>query len=344
MNPVRPAVRVLEALVTHWKPDRYLNASPQGYRERVRSPPTRSSSGTPLPVRAASLVLLVVAGAGISCQTRAAEVLARVGGTDVTVEEVRSYVETLSPTDQAALAKDPGLLSPIVRAYLARQAVLREALARKYDQQPSVRAQLDRVREQALTELYLDSVSRSPDGYPSDAEVQGAYDASKGVFEVPRQLRLAQIYVAVPKGVDRAAEDKARKKVDELARKLKQKGADFAALARSESEDKQTAVQGGEIGWLTEAQMVPGIRSVATALAKDAVSEPVHLEDGWHLLKLLETRPSGKRPLPEVRDAIVDQLRANRARELRQAHVAKLLEQSPPAINELALSKVLLKK
>jgi peptidylprolyl isomerase len=279
-------------------------------------------------------------GAGLSCQARGAEVLARVGGTDVTVEEVRSYVETLGPADQAALAKDPTLLSQTVRSYLARQAVLREALAKKYDQQPAVRAQIDRARDQALTELYLESVSRPPEGYPSDVEIQAVYDTAKSAFEIPRQFRLAQLYVAVPKGADKAAEEKARKKVDELVKKLKQKGSDFAALARTDSEDKQTATQGGEIGWLTEAQMVPGIRTVATGLSKDAISEPTRLDDGWHVLKLLETKPPGTRTLSEVREAIADQLRQKRSRDLRQAFLAKLLDQNPPAINELALSKV----
>jgi len=278
-----------------------------------------------------------------SCRTRAAEVLARVGGNDVTVEEVRGYVETLGAQEQSALSKDPSLLSQVVRTYLARQAVLREAQARKYDQQPTVRAQLDRVRDQALVDLYLDSVSHPPEGYPSDAELQAAYDANKAAFEVPRQLHLAQIFVALPKGADKAAEEKARRKVDEVVKKLKQKGSDFGALARTDSEDKQSAPQGGDIGWLAEAQVLPGIRSTAGALAKDAVSEPVRLDDGWHLLKLLDVRPPGTRPLAEVRDGLVQQLRAARARDLRQAYVSRLVEQSSPALNELALAKVLQK-
>lgn len=287
-----------------------------------------------LPVMAAASVAL------IACQARAAEVVARVAGADVTVEEVQRYVETLASQDQAAMAKDPALLSQVVRAYLGRQAVLREAQAKKFEQQPSVKAQLDRLRDQAVTELYLESVSRPPESYPSDAEVQAAYDANKAAFDVPRQFRAAQIFVAVARGADKVVEERARRKLDEVVKAVKAKGADFAAVARADSEDKQTAPQGGEIGWLSESQMVPGIRSVATALAKEAISDPVRLDDGWHVVKLLDTRPAATRSLSEVKDGLVTQLRAARARELRQAYMAKLLEQSAPAINELALSKV----
>ena len=281
--------------------------------------------------------------AGTSCRTRAAEVLARVGGSDVTVEEIRAHVETLGAAEREALSRNPALLSQFVRLYLTRQAVLREALAKKFEQQPAVKAQLDRLRDEALTDLYLDSVSRPPEGYPSDAEIEPAYEANKPAFEVPRQFRIAQIYVALPKGADRAAEEKARKRAEDVSKKLKQKGADFAAVARAESDDKQTAPQGGEIGWLTEAQLLPGIRPTVTSLAKDAVSDPVRLDDGWHIMKLLETRAASMRSLSEVREGIVTQLRASRARELKQAYMAKVLEQGAPAINELALAKVLAK-
>jgi peptidylprolyl isomerase len=267
------------------------------------------------------------------------DAVARIGGTDVGTAEVRAYLDTLGPEQQAAIAKDPALLSQVVRAYLARQAVMKEARAKKFDQDPAVRAQLDRVRDEALAELYLTAVSQPDAKYPSDAEVQAAYDANQAAFQVPRQFRVAQIFVAARKG-DESAEKASRKRVDELAKKLERKGADFAAIAAAESDDKAAASRGGEIGWLTEEQMVPGIRATVTSLAAGAVSAPVRLDDGWHVVKVLETKAASTRPLAEVRGAIATQLRAERAKANRQAFLAKLLEQNPPAINELALSKL----
>ena len=284
---------------------------------------------------AAAVALAILATSG---RTAAAdEAVARVGGVDVSGAELRAYLESLGAQDKAAIAKDPALLTPVVRSYLARQAVLKEARAKKWDQEPSTRAQLDRLRDQALAELYLDSVSQPPASYPSDAEVQAAYDANQAAFQVPRQFRIAQIFVAARKG--EPGEDAARKGV-ELAKKLERKGADFAALAASESDDKAAGARGGEIGWLAEGQIVPGIRATVTGLAPGAVSAPVRLDDGWHVVKLLETKAAFTRTLAEVRGAVAAQLRAERAKANRQAFLAKLLEQNPPAINELALSKL----
>jgi peptidylprolyl isomerase len=291
---------------------------------------------------AAAALLPAMSSGGEAPSSHPPEVIGRMSGIDVSSDELRAYLESLGAQDRAMLAKDPAALSQVVRAYLARRAVLKEAQAKKWDQQPTIKAQLDRAREQGLIELYLDSVSRPPDGFPTDAEVKAAYEANKAAFEVPRQFRLSQIFLVGPAETDKEGVSKARQKLDQVVAKLKQKGADFAAIARTDSDDKESAPRGGEIGWLTESQMVPGIRSAVT-LAKEGVSEPIRLDDGWHLLKVLETKPAFTRPLAEARESIATQLRADRARANRQAYLTKLLEQNPPTINELALPKVLAK-
>jgi len=300
----------------------------------------------PKPIRPNLALLAVAACAGLlpplsARGTASAEVVARVGATDVTQEEVRAYLETLAPKEKQAVGKDAGLLLQVVRSYLAQKAVLQEAKAKHWEQDPAVKAQLERLRDQALVELYLQSVSKPPEGYPSESEVRAAYDANPAAFAVPRQYRLAQVFLAA--GPEEGEGAKVRARAEELGRKLKQKGADFGAVAKAQSDDKVSSARGGEIGWLTEEQMVPGIRAVVAGAAKDLVSEPIRLGDGWHLVKVLEVRPPSTRPFPDVRDAIAEELRSERAKATRHAYLTKLLERNPPAINELTLSRAVVK-
>lgn len=269
-----------------------------------------------------------------------ADVVARVGDRDVTVAEVRQFVAALPPRDQAVLAQDPALLSRALRMMLANQLVLKEAITKKWDKNPAVEAQLERVREQAVVETYLRSVSQPPENYPDDAEIQKAYDANKTAFVVPRRYRLSQIFVALPAEGDKNAEAAANRKLAEVQAKLKAAKADFAALAKEFSDEKQSAEQGGEIGWLQEDQIRPEIKAEVTGLASGNVSSPIKMSDGWHFIKLLETKASETRPLSEVRDALVQRLRAQRAEALQRAYLAQLLERNPPVVNELGLSKV----
>jgi parvulin-like peptidyl-prolyl isomerase len=265
------------------------------------------------------------------------DVVARVGNANISAEELRAYVGALGAREQAALAKDPALLSQTVRMLLANRLVLQEVVAKKWDQQPNVAAQLDRVRESALVEIYLQSVSTPADSYPGEEDLQKVYEANRSALLVPRQFQLAQIFVAAPKESDKAAEDKAKRKLDEIQAKLKAPNADFTAIARAEGEAKD----GGDLGWVAENQIRPEIKVQVIGLAKNAVSEPIRLDDGWHILKLLDTKAAYTRTLPEVRDQLVQQMRSERATMMRRAYLAELLKEHPPILNELALSNLL---
>ncbi|WP_349531127.1 peptidylprolyl isomerase [Bradyrhizobium sp. NAS80.1] len=180
-------------------------------------------------------------------------------------------------------------------------------------------------------------MSTPPANYPSDDGLQAVYDANRTAMVMPRQFQLAQIFVASPKDTaDKVVEDRARKSLDEIQRKLKAPGADFAAIA-----GETGAKNGGDLGWIAEGQIRPEIRSQVMGLTKGAISEPIWLDDGWHILKLIDTKASYTRTLPEVRDQLVQQMRSERAAVLRRAYLAELLKQNPPVVNELALSSLL---
>jgi parvulin-like peptidyl-prolyl isomerase len=269
------------------------------------------------------------------------EVVARVGSNDISADDLRTFIATLGPREQAALAQDPALLSQAVRVMLSNRLVMQELAGKKWDKQPQIEAQLEKVRESALVELYLQSVSNPPANFPSEDDLQKVYEANRASFQVPRQYQIGQIYIAVAKDADKATADAAKKKVDEVQKKLKAPGADFAAIARADSSSKESAERGGDLGLLPEDQIRPEIRAQITGLAKGAVSEPITMEDGVHFIRLIDTKVPYTRTLPEVRDALVRQIRQQRAAQLRQNYLAELLKQQPPIINELALAKLL---
>lgn len=284
-------------------------------------------------MKSASLLLLLsLLPAVISSPAGAADVVARVGGTDVTIDDLRAYIDTLPEADQAALTKNPSAMIQVVRQYLAKEQVLRELKEKKFDQQGDIKAKLERIRDAALLELYLQSVAKIPDSFPSDAELQTAYDTNRTAFVAPRQYKLSQIFIAAPKDA------KAPAKLDEAMKKLKARGADFAAIAKEFSDSD--ADKGGDLGWLSENQIVPEIRQVVAGLGKEGVSESIRLNDGWHILKLADTKPAGVLPLAEVRSSLRERLRQVRGQQLRQAYLAKLTQENPPVLNELALGKL----
>jgi len=67
-------------------------------------------------------------------------------------------------------------------------------------------------------------------------------------------------------------------------------GASFADLARSHSDDKGSAVSGGDLGWVSPGDLVPQFEEAMNALRPGQVSEPFETQFGWHIVQVLSRR------------------------------------------------------
>jgi parvulin-like peptidyl-prolyl isomerase len=268
------------------------------------------------------------------------DVVARAGDVKLTRADVSALLAALGPDAQARLAAEPALLTPLVRARLAEQVLVSEAKARDWDRQGKVRTLIEAAQREAIFRSYLASVSAPPADYPSEAELQAAYDANRALFATPRALHVAQIYLVAPADADPATLAKARKQAADLLRRARAPGADFSALARTASQDTTSAAQGGDLGFTDENRLVPEIRQALATLKPGEISEPVRTGTGLHLVKLIEARPAGTRPFAEVRDQLRASLRAAKEQQNAQAYLAKRVAPDAATIDEQALKQL----
>lgn len=267
-------------------------------------------------------------------------VIAKVGDSEVKADDIKPFIEKLPVRDQLLLSKDPVAMNEFVRNLIIQQLVYKEAISKKWEQQSQVAAQLERIRQQAITQSYLQSLATPPADYPSQAELQTAYDALKknNALQVPKQYRLAQIYIACPKGSSKEIEAKFQTKLDGVVKAIK--SGDFAAVAKAQSDDAASAQRGGDLGFLAESQIQPEIKTAAATLAKGGVSDPIRLNDGWHVIKLIEIKEPFTASLDEVKGSLTKELRSQKAQVLGKAYLAKLLQENPVTLNEIAVSKL----
>lgn len=266
-----------------------------------------------------------------------------VGSTQASLSEasVTGMLKLLPPAARMQLAADPKRLDELVRSRLAVEAVLAEAHSKGWEKQSNVQAQIEAARRDVIARSYLASVSAPPAGYPSDADVQAAYDQHQAAFATPRELRIAQIYVAVQPGADAATVDKARKRADDLARRAGGRGADFSALAQSNSDDKTSAAKGGDMGFVPDPLLLPEIRKAADGLKPNEVAGPIQTGAGFHVIKLLDTHAPGTAPFSAVKDRIAAELREQREQQNARAYLAKLVAPDSVTIDEKALKAAL---
>ncbi len=77
--------------------------------------------------------------------------------------------------------------------------------------------------------------------------------------------------------------------IQDIKRQLDE-GADFAELAKENSQDPASALNGGDLGWATPDQFVGQFGEIMDRTAKGGVSEPFLTQFGWHVLQVLDRR------------------------------------------------------
>ncbi|MSQ60820.1 MAG: hypothetical protein EXR36_14570 [Betaproteobacteria bacterium] len=155
----------------------------------------------------------------------------------------------------------------------------------------------------------------------------------------PVQYQIGTIFIATLDAADKAQNITAAKKVTDLSAMLQKNPAEFASIAKEESDQKETAARGGEIGWVTENQLTPDLRPVITALEKGAISSPLKLKNGWYLIKVMDKRPSRQRTFEEARAALVATMRQRKTQENERLYLESVLQKSVLTVNQIELSK-----
>lgn len=156
------------------------------------------------------------------------------------------------------------------------------------------------TREQIkLSYIELDMSQLSKDLKVEDKDLQGFLDEHLDDFRLPKERRAAHILIEIKSGDDAAAMAKIQALQQELAT-----GADFAEVAKRESQDPGSAAQGGDLGFFAEGMMDPAFDKAVIALEPGKSSDPVKTPFGYHLIKLLEVRGGGTPDLSQVRDRV----------------------------------------
>ena len=163
-------------------------------------------------------------------------------------------------------------------------------------------ARLPALFLEALERMQVNDVSdilRSPNGFHivKLLEKRGK-SAAPGV----QQTHVRHILVRTREGVSDAD---ARARLQRLHDRIAG-GADFAELARVNSEDA-SASKGGDLGWVAPGDTVPEFERVMNQLKDGEVSQPIQTPFGWHLVQVLERRSeelSDERKRANARQAI----------------------------------------
>jgi parvulin-like peptidyl-prolyl isomerase len=187
---------------------------------------------------------------------------------------------------------------------------------KKYEKQLKEQGLSDRqvrndLRAQIISEKLFDQVTK--DVKVTDQQISDYYEKNKAQYSQPESREVRHILV------------KTKAKADALYQQL-QDGADFAALAKANSEDTGSKANGGKLT-ISKGQTVAPFDQTAFLLKKGVISRPVKTEFGYHIIEALgDVKPAKVTPLKDVKESIKQQLQQTKKNEAMTKWVEELKE------------------
>lgn len=137
-----------------------------------------------------------------------------------------------------------------------------------------------------------------------EATLREAYEARIDEFVEPEQRAMRHLLLTVTGDADAEA---VKARAAELKAQI-DAGADFAEVAKAESEDPGSAAQGGDLGMVARGIMDPAFEQAAFDLDVNVVSEPVRSRFGYHLIEVTAVEGGAAKPFDDVREELALEL------------------------------------
>jgi peptidyl-prolyl cis-trans isomerase D len=167
-------------------------------------------------------------------------------------------------------------------------------------------------------------------------DLESYYDQRHEQYRVPEQMNVRQILIKKPLPaadgkVDQKAVEQAHTKADEILNQLKS-GGNFADLATKNSEDTQTAKNGGSLGWVQpDAFPVESVSKAVASLGKGATSAVIDAGYAFVILHVDDKQDAHVKSLDEVKSQIEPQIKQQKAAQSAQTEADQLLSDAKTA-------------
>jgi len=232
------------------------------------------------------------------------------------------------------------VLFPIA-TYLPQVKVTDEMVKAYYDKN----AQLFQIPEQIKAEyLVFDAAAVENQVQVSDAEVTDFYNKNLKNYTTPEQRTASHILITAARDANAETQAAAKKKAETVLAEVRANPANFAAIAKANSQDPGSAQNGGDLGTVEKGLFVKSVEDAIYSLKEGETSGLVQSEFGWHIIKLTGIKPSTQKSLDEARTQIAADLKkqkmASKYSELAEQFTNTTYEQSDslkPAADKLKL-------
>ncbi|PYR10863.1 MAG: hypothetical protein DMF99_10455 [Acidobacteria bacterium] len=161
---------------------------------------------------------------------------------------------------------------------------------------------VDHVRQQSRAQLQVSKIidaEIASTALVQESDIGAFYEQNLPRFKQDESVHASHILIAASENATPGQKAEARSKAQSLLRKVRG-GADFATVARAESQDPGTAQNGGDLGFFAKGRMTPAFEAAAFKLKAGEISGVVETPFGFHIIRLHERRAPRTATLTEV--------------------------------------------
>ncbi len=166
-----------------------------------------------------------------------------------------------------------------------------------------------RSPETVRLEYVLVDAATLPEPVVDEAALRKRYQDDAAKYSTAEQRSVSHILVEVAADAGEAERKAAEARAAKLAADARAPGADFAALARANSDDAGSKASGGDLGLVAKGSLPAPLEEAAFAMRAGEVRGPVKSDFGLHVIKVVEVRPGNQVPFETVRAQLEQELR-----------------------------------
>ena len=147
----------------------------------------------------------------------------------------------------------------------------------------------------------------------SDADIKTFYDQNIGRYKTSEQRRASHILINASKDASAADKASAKAKAEKILEQVRKNPADFAKLAKENSQDTVSAERGGDLNFFGKGDMVKPFEDSVFALKEGEISGLVQSDFGFHIIRVTGIKAPATRELAEVKASIAADIKRQQA-------------------------------
>jgi peptidyl-prolyl cis-trans isomerase C len=265
-------------------------------------------------------VLVLVLACGTSSQLPSDKVVARFEGGQLTRGEVEEGAKKLPPPLYAEFQSESGQRE-LAQSMLDRKLLLQEARRRGIDRREEIRRQVNELEERLILRALFAEEEKAA-APVSDVEAKAWFEAHRAQFDTPERVRIGRVFVAVGSSAGPAEVERARRRIDQLAKRLRS-GEPLAKVAAAGDGSERT--RGGELGVFARTELAAaGVAEVAFGRARGVVPAPERNQQGFAVHLTLERMRARAAAFETVRQAVIASMQPARSRHVFDSLIGRL--------------------